>query len=178
MEIERKFLMHSLPDGKLIRRTLGHQGYLMFDPELRVRDKTSIDISTGNVLDDTKYYATLKSVGTTIRDEVEGRISEEFYQDIAAKINEPFITKVSYIMEDPNGVEFIVSVVDPEEKTSFIYAEVEFASEEEMEKYVWPYPDKTIREVSGDPYYMMQNYWKRTRTLLDTPMSSEDQEGE
>lgn len=57
----------------------------------------------------------------------------------------------------------VASLVDQNLTSKFIYAEVEFKNEEEMNKFIWPWPEILIKEVSDDPDWYLQNYWKRTR---------------
>lgn len=162
MEIERKFLIRAIPGGKIKKVAFTSQGYFSFDPEVRFRAKQYLEPFTLKPTGDMQYFATIKSAGTKVRDEVEGLISEEFFQHMTAVIGKSFITKWQYDMEH-KGYEITANIVDKDLPTSFMYAEVEFDSEEEMEKFVWPWPNLLIKEVSDDPAYYMQNYWKRTR---------------
>ena len=162
MEIERKFLLRAVPGGKILSVSEQQQGYFSLDPEVRFRTKQPVEIFTLAPNGDPTFFATIKSAASTIRDEVEGQISEDFFNHMKEKINKPFISKLQYkILHHGHVVE--VSIVDKGEPTSFIYAEVEFESEAEMNKYIWPWPNILIKEVSNDPAYYMQSYWKRTR---------------
>ena len=169
MEIERKFLLHSIPDVKTTNHAISHQGYYLLDPELRFRDKTYMNREYTSPIKDTRYFCTVKSVSSScVRDEVEGRISKEFYDLMVGRIEKDFITKHMCTISTEDGFDIDISIVDKGSDASFIYAEVEFETIKEMETFVWPYPDNLIKEVSGDPYYAMQNYWKRTRLRVTT----------
>lgn len=48
---------------------------------------------------------------------------------------------------------------------TFLYAEVEFKTEDEANKYIFPFDDIVIKEVTYDPKYKMKNYWKETVKL-------------
>lgn len=163
MEIERKFLLSAVPsEGGFKKESLCMQGYYSFDPEVRFRSKQFIDPKTSEPIGDVKYFATIKSVALKVRDEVEGQITEDFFKHMEEKIGKPFIHKHQFNIEY-NGRDVAASIVDEGMPTSFIYSEVEFESEEEMNNFVWPWPSILIKEVSDDPEYYMQNYWRRTR---------------
>lgn len=167
MEIERKFLITEIPvgDGVEVKKIAAcTQGYYSFDPEVRFKSKENIDLATmaidknGTV----SYAGTIKSVGMRVRDEVEGPITKEFYDHMVEVIGKPFITKLQYTLMY-HGQELVASLVDQNLTSKFIYAEVEFKNEEEMNKFIWPWPEILIKEVSDDPDWYLQNYWKRTR---------------
>ena len=51
--------------------------------------------------------------------------------------------------------------MDPGSESEFIYAEIEFESEEAANEFLKP--DFLGEEVTNDDSYKMKNYWKRTR---------------
>jgi CYTH domain-containing protein len=63
MEIERKFLVESLPDTSGCAKREIEQGYISRDPEIRIRRKGD------------KYYITFKGQGDLSRAETEISIS-------------------------------------------------------------------------------------------------------
>lgn len=162
MEIERKFLLRAIPGGKIIEAVKQHQGYFSLDPEVRFRRNQKFNPITFDEIGDPSYKGTIKSAGMAIRDEVEGPISKDFYYHMVDIIGKPFIEKLLYII-DYHGMKVEASIVDKGQYTSFIYGEVEFPSVEEADKFVWPWPNILIREVTTDPEFYMQNYWKNTR---------------
>ena len=162
MEIERKFLLRAIPGGKILSANKGHQGYFSLDPEVRFRRKQNFDPITFKETEDPKYFGTIKSVGSLVRDEVEGQISKDFYYHMVDVIALPFIEKIQYVISYKE-YKIEASIVDKGSASSFIYAEVEFPSEEDAIKFVWPWPNIMIKEVTGDPNYYLQNYWKKTR---------------
>lgn len=162
MEIERKFLVRAIPGGHIQRVNIHQQGYYSLDPEVRFRKRQTVNSLSLEPIAKPQFFGTIKSVGTRVRDEVEGPISEEFYKHMEEVIEKPFITKLQYLLEY-KGREISVAIVDRDLPTSFIYAETEFESEEEMDHFVWPWPNLLIKDVTDDPEFYMQNYWKRTR---------------
>lgn len=165
MEIERKFLIRALPPVPIVKTTLGTQGYCSFDPEVRFKSKQVINTETREPIGSKTYAATIKSTGMKVRDEVEGPISKEFYDHMVEKIGLPFIQKITNWYKH-DGYELVASIVDKDLPSAFIYSEVEFDSVEEMEKFVWPWPEILIKEVSDDPDWYLQNYWKRSRNQM------------
>jgi CYTH domain-containing protein len=155
MEIERKFLLSSLPvEIKPYSRSIIHSVYISIEPEVRVREK--IDCATG--LRD--YKITVKGNGTLSRFEEETLVTDKFYQGVKNFIDKIPIEKdyYKYFLSDNHTLE--VSIVDDE---AFIYGEVEFTSEEDAMSFEWPWPDILIKEITNDYDYKMKNYWARTR---------------
>ena len=75
MEIERKFLINdNLSDKCIYNIEEIEQGYIKFDPEVRIRN-----------VDNREYYLTYKSKGKIKRMELEERISKEQYQILLQK---------------------------------------------------------------------------------------------
>jgi CYTH domain-containing protein len=155
MEIERKFLLSAIPtEIEPYSHSIVYQLYVSVEPEVRVREK--IDYTTG--LRD--YKIAIKGNGSLSRFEEETLVTEKFYQGVADFVDKTPIVKdyYKYFLSDNHTLE--VSVVDGE---TFIYGEVEFTSEEEAEKFEWPWPDILIKEVTYDYKYKMKNYWASTR---------------
>lgn len=162
MEIERKFLVRAVPGGKILKVMMHQQGYFSLDPEVRFRSRQLVDGFTLKPIADVEYFGTIKSAASTVRDEVEGPIRKEFFDHMVEVIGKPFISKMHYCIEHKEHC-VDVCIVDKDLPSSFIYAEVEFENVSQMNRFVWPWPNLLIKEVSNDPAYYMQNYWKRTR---------------
>jgi CYTH domain-containing protein len=163
-EIERKFLLNV--DKGVITEEINDpilviQFYISVDPEVRVR-------SYGD-----NYRMTFKTEGYLSREETEIEITKnDFYKlynhnfchNIKGLYPIP-ITKIYYtIMDGKFKIE--MSIVDNNTPLEFIYAEIEFQSEEEANSYNlpdWFVAKYNPVEVTNDPYYKMKNYWKRTR---------------
>lgn len=154
-EIERKWLLERVPtDFPVIQQAIIEQNYISIDPEVRIRKKQISGICTTCYLD-------LKSSGQLKRKEISVPISEEKYKEISRMIMmKPIIKNWSLIQVNDEQLE--ISIVDPGTNNQFIYAEVEFDSEEDANNFVMPI--KTVKEVTYDDTYKMKNYWKRTRT--------------
>lgn len=147
MEIERKIILTSLPDGVPIHHSVVEQIYISLNPEVRLRKNLNSDVP---------FHLTVKGDGTLCREEIETPITEEFYNEMVRFVGKPPIIKDYYIYH-LNGHKVEVSIVDD---GAFIYSEVEFDSVEEAEKFVWPFDGYDATE---DPQFKMKNYWKRTR---------------
>lgn len=153
MEIERKWLLNSLPDLNWDHRYEVHQSYLSYgNPEVRIRTKKSIY--------DNEVFSprmTFKSDGTIAREEIEFDISEESYNKLLNLVNGEYITK-DFCIYWFDGYELEISVVD---NNAFVYCEVEFDSIEDAEKFILPFSDAI--EITYNSEYKMKNYWKKTR---------------
>lgn len=154
-EIERKFLMDSLPTNLALKEEFQvYQAYLSIDPEVRIRR----NVIGGR---DWAYFIAVKSNGELVRREVEIPISKDYFYALAEMVAHPFITKDFRIYQLPNGLELECSHVDKGLNTEFMYAEVEFPSVQAAEDFV-PLPNFTA-DVTSNSSYKMKNYWKRTR---------------
>lgn len=157
MEIERKWLLRTLPMRPANRKYWIEQFYLSLEPEVRLRRC----MPNGNYENDVPYRMTLKGNGTLSRTEVETAVTEQFYQDALDMVNLDPIQKHFLTYDNVNGHTIEISVILNDEK--FVYAEVEFQSEEEAMAFEFPWPDIVIEEVTDNPDYKMKNYWKRIR---------------
>ena len=91
MEIERKFLVKTLPDNLDQYKKLHiEQGYLSIVPEVRVRNK------------DDKYFMTVKGEGTISRPEYEIQISRDVYTELSSHIHGQLLCKDRYIIPIDN----------------------------------------------------------------------------
>lgn len=156
MEIERKWLLRKLPMQKPDAKYWIEQFYVSLEPEIRLRRC----MPNGDYENKVPYRMTLKGDGTLSREEVETAVTEEFYQQALDMINLDPIQK-HYLKYNVDGYVIEIGVILNDEK--FIYAEVEFDSEEEAKNYEFPWPDLVEKEITYDPSYKMKNYWRRIR---------------
>lgn len=149
MEIERKWILQKVPtEFRLVRNTQMEQFYVSTNPEVRLRH---------NPASNEPFRITVKGEGTLSREEIETKVSENFYNKLKDFVGKPPITK-DYSIFNCGGYPLAVSVVD---NGAFIYAEIEFESEEQARNYQLPIDDAV--EVTEDSSYKMKNYWLRTR---------------
>ena len=127
-EIERKFLVKSLPENL---ESLPHkeiaQGYIAITEdgtEVRLRRK------------DDKYFQTVKSGSGKVRAESEVEITEEQFNALWGTTEGKRIEKTRYEIADPAGV--IELDIYHGDLTGLMTAEMEFVSEEASESFVPP----------------------------------------
>lgn len=156
MEIERKFLMHEMPKHLDIKQNCWiQQGYISTDPEVRIRLKLTSEGIT--------YKLTFKGNGDLGREETEIELTKEQYHKLLEMIDRPLIQKNYFIFHlptDKKDYELEFSTVDRGTPKEFMYAEIEFESEEEALSFVPP--SFLGPEITYDSFYKMKNYWLRT----------------
>lgn len=157
MEIERKFLLPSLPPLEPSVHIMVYQIYISTNPEVRVSRQHFL---SGEKKGLNKYKLTVKGCGDLVREEFETAVSEEFFNEITRFVGKPPICK-DYRKYYCGGHVLECSVVDPGTEHEFMYGEVEFSTEEAAIIYEWPFDGAT--DVTFDPTYKMKNYWERTR---------------
>lgn len=162
MEIERKFLLLGLPDIQEEKHVRIEQGYLSINPEVRIR---SYEVIAGKDKGHVDYLLTIKGDGDLSREEVETYIDKDSFDRIAKLIGNPLIEK-DYRKYRLGDHILQCSVVDPGTKDEFIYAEIEFPTEEEAKAYELPLNGAV--DVTYDKSYKMKNYWTRTRVERKT----------
>lgn len=149
MEIERKWILQRVPtEFRLVRNAQVEQFYVSTSPEVRLRH---------NPASNEPFRITIKGEGTLSREEIETKISENFYNQVKEFVNKTPIKK-DYSIFNCSGYPLAVSVVDD---GAFIYAEAEFESEEQARDFQLPIDDAI--EVTENTDYKMKNYWLRTR---------------
>ena len=126
MEIERKYLIHTLPDHleDYPHRTL-EQAYLCTEPVVRVRR------------DDNDYILTYKSKGLMVREEYNLPLTEEAYRHLLVKADGRIITKERYCIPYGDHLTVELDIFDGD-LAPLLLAEVEFASEEEANAFTPP----------------------------------------
>lgn len=160
-EIERKFLLSHLPTIKADEMWYVEQAYISTEPEVRVRFKRPAK-GYFPLLPYHRHLITIKGNGSLVRKEIETPIYENFYDEIIDFIGKKPITKEYFVYYIGNH-HFEVSIVDKDSEHSFIYAEVEFQSEEEAKAFKFPFPEILIEEITYQSDYKMKNYWLNNR---------------
>lgn len=124
-EIERKYLVKSLPN---IEDTLNSdilQGYISLDPEIRIRK------------DKDKYYLTKKSNDLLVREEIEEEITKNIFDILRFAVSGNLIRKRRYrIPLEQNLVAELDIYHDNLE--GLLTVEVEFSSSEEALEFIKP----------------------------------------
>lgn len=123
MEIERKFLVKSLPDN--LNDYPFHQieqGYLCTDPVVRIRRQ------------DEEYYLTYKSRGLMVREEYNLPLTREAYEHLLPKIDSILISKKRYLIPMDSGFTVELDIFEGE-LAPLILAEVEFPTEEDANAF-------------------------------------------
>lgn len=126
MEIERKFLVTSLPEN--LNDYPFHQiaqGYLCTDPVVRIRRQ------------DEEYYLTYKSRGLMVREEYNLPLTREAYEHLLPKIDSILISKKRYLIPLNSGLTIELDIFE-RELAPLILAEVEFPTEEDANAFTPP----------------------------------------
>ena len=139
MEIERKFLIHTLPKNL---NTFSHvtieQGYLCTEPVLRIRREN----------DD--YIFTYKSKGLMVREEYNLPLTKIAYQELKAKINGCLIQKKRYRIPLANELTAELDIFEGTH-APLLLVEVEFPNEESANTFLPP--DWFGKEVTHETTY-------------------------
>lgn len=125
MEIERKFLISTLPENitDYPCRIL-EQGYLCTEPVVRIRQ------------DNDRYELTYKSKGLMVREEHNLPLTQDAYEHLKTKVDGHIISKKRYMIPlSPYTIELDIfeGIHAP-----LVLAEVEFSSEDEANAFVPP----------------------------------------
>ena len=142
MEIERKFLLKSIPkDLEQFAHYEIKQAYLCTEPVIRIRQKND------------KYILTYKSAGMRSRIEEEMPLTEDAFLHLLKKADGNIIHKTRYLI--PNEFEQHTYTIELDQfhgvYEGIWLAEVEFESEEQADCYVMP--DWFLKEVTYDGSY-------------------------
>ena len=142
MEIERKYLVHTLPENytSFPCRQL-EQGYLCKEPVVRIRQ------------DNDKYELTYKSKGLLAREEYNMPLAKEAYEHLREKVDGKLITKKRYMI--PYGEYMIELDVFEGTLAPLKFAEVEFDSIEAAESF--SPPDWFGEDVTYEARYKNNN---------------------
>lgn len=126
MEIERKFLIHTLPENlDTFSCKEIEQGYINREPVVRIRRS------------DDQYILTCKGQGLMVREEFELPLTKEAFEHMKPKTDGIFIEKTRYLIpyEEKWTIELDVfhGALAP-----LVLAEVEFNSIEEADSFIPP----------------------------------------
>lgn len=126
MEIERKFLINTLPENlsQYPFRQL-EQGYLCTEPVVRIRRE------------DDNYYLTYKSKGLMVREEYNLPLTQNAYRHLLPKIDGILITKKRYLIPLSEKLTIELDIFE-DELAPLLLAEVEFSSEAEANNFTPP----------------------------------------
>lgn len=149
MEIERKFLVNTLPQN-LDRYECSQieQGYLCTEPVVRIRRSNE------------KYMLTYKGEGLLMREEYNLPLTKEGYEHLRPKVDGILITKKRYKI--PYQKYVIELDIFEGELAPLLLAEVEFDSREEAEDFRPPdwFAEDVTFAGSYQNSYLSQNGWK------------------
>ena len=162
MEIERKFLIETLPaDLSAFKSLLIEQAYLCTDPVIRIRRE------------DENYYMTYKGKGLMTREEYNLPLNKDAYRHLLTKADGNIISKKRYLIPiknplfikgytaPPDGSENLKIELDVFEPpfAPLIIAEVEFPDEAMANAFIPP--TWLAEDVTNDPAYHNSNLSKR-----------------
>ena len=125
MEIERKFLVQSLPEH--LESFPFHQieqGYLCTEPVVRIRRQ------------DEEYFLTYKSKGMMVREEHNLPLTKEAYLHLRPKADGILISKKRHLI--PFQQYTVELDIFEGELSQLVLAEVEFCTEEEAKEFIPP----------------------------------------
>ncbi len=143
MEIERKFLIKSLP-AQLETYPKKHleQAYLCTAPVIRIRQEGE------------EYFLTYKGNGLMVREEYNLPLTREAYMHLKEKADGNIIMKTRHYLPEKNGLTIELDIFEGIH-APLIMAEVEFPNEEAALSYLPP--DWFDKEVTDDPAYHNSN---------------------
>ena len=126
MEIERKYLIDSLPEhlDDFPHKEL-EQAYLCTNPVVRVR------------IEGEEYVLTYKSGGLMVREEYNLPLNQEAYEHLLKKADGIVISKTRYILPEKDGLRIELDVFHGKHD-GLILAEVEFPTKEAANAYCPP----------------------------------------
>lgn len=148
MEIEKKFLICSLPeDLEQYEKKVMEQGYLCTNPVVRIRKSNDKYILT--------YKSRLETCAaldgdTRINHEVEVPLNQSGYEHLREKIDGSLVKKCRYLVPLPDGHTGELDIFDGVLK-GLCFIEVEFADEKDANEFVPP--AWFGKNVSGDHRY-------------------------
>ena len=138
MEIEKKFLINTLPDLSKYSYHKISQAYLNTDPVVRIRKQ------------DNDYYLTYKGKGMMAREEYNLPLNATSYEHLSKKDDGNVISKTRYLIPLDNGLTAELDIFDaPFEWLQMV--EVEFESVEQANLFTPP--EWFGKEVTNDSHY-------------------------
>lgn len=166
MEIERKWMVKGWPEESaslpLVREQLMRQGYVTVYPTVRIREEAEKGGSTEYIL----CFKSPPSRDGLSRKEIEFPITPEQFAQLEDLIGFPLIPKLRRSYRLADGLVLEVNLVDQGMETEFMYAEIEYETEEQARS--WDPADSALSEylndeVTGQPRQTMGAYWQTTR---------------
>lgn len=126
MEIERKYLIHTLPEnlGNYPHRII-EQGYLSTEPVVRIRR------------DNDEYILTYKSKGLMVREEYNLPLTKDSYMHLREKIDGRLIIKKRYLIPLSNELTIELDIFGGD-LAPLMLAEVEFPDETSANSFTPP----------------------------------------
>lgn len=167
VEIERKWLVDGEPCSlELLFSQTMRQGYISTSPTVRIREELTTLSNIKDVPLKDEYLLCFKSHGGLSRKEIEFNIDKDKFKQLEDLIELPLINKVrnTYLLSDGHHLE--VNHVDKGLDSEFWYAEIEFESKEEANKFdpsCVGLEDYLNNEVTLNSNESMAAYWNRTR---------------
>lgn len=147
MEIERKFLVKTIPDNlSEYKCRIIEQAYLCTEPVVRARK------------DNDEYYLTYKGRGLMAREEYNLPLNNESYQHLLSKADGNIITKKRYEIPDGTGKTIELDIFEGV-FSGTVVAEVEFETIEEANSYTAP--SWFGKDVTNDTAYHNSNMSKK-----------------
>ncbi len=126
MEIERKYLVHSLPERlEQYESKQIEQGYLCTNPVVRIRRSNE------------NYILTYKGEGLMVREEYNLPLTKEGYEHMRQKADGILIKKTRYLIPLTDRLTIELDVFS-DELEGLLLAEVEFETEEEANRFTPP----------------------------------------
>lgn len=126
MEIERKYLIHNLPENlETYPRKKIEQAYLCTRPVVRIRKQ------------DEDYFLTYKGGGMMVREEYNLPLNKEAYEHLKEKADGIILSKTRYLIPLENDLTIELDIFDSPYENLWL-AEVEFSSEEEANTFIPP----------------------------------------
>lgn len=147
MEIERKFLVKTMPDNlDSYQSKQIAQGYLNYSPVVRIRKS------------DDEYYMTYKGSGLMAREEYNLPLTQEAFEHMLAKIDGLLIEKTRYLIPLENGLTAELDIFHGT-LAPLRMIEVEFQSVEEADSFVAPdwFGDDVTRSGKYHNSYLSAN---------------------
>lgn len=138
MEIERKFLVNTLPNFNGFKSKKVLQGYISTDPVIRIRQ-----------MNDT-YALCMKSQGHMVREEFELALTKEQFDNLWEKVDFSPIEKIRYFIPLNQELTAELDVYEGHLKGLFT-VEVEFDSLHHADRFVAP--DWFGKEITHDNRY-------------------------
>jgi CYTH domain-containing protein len=161
MEIERKWMVKGWPETELplLHEQSMRQGYISVRPTVRIREEARKGGPT-------QYILCFKSGTGLVRKEIEIEIEKDTFDQLEDLIGIPLIPKSRRLYQLPDGLRLEVNLVDEGMETEFMYAEIEYESEEQAMAWLPSTPWLAAYlndDVTDDPGQTMGAYWVATR---------------